>query len=82
MVMISEDAIMRYREAFPESDCFYGEPSEYVIVTFGSDAPSHIQPEDETEKQFLERIERSKQAGKNLFEEEWPELVYEKDCLY
>lgn len=82
MSIISRECLQAYREAFPESDCFYGEPSSLVVVQETDSEEAHIQPESETEAQFLGRIQRSKSEGRNLFYEEWPLLDYEPDNLY
>ena len=74
--MISDHARNLYEEVFP--DCYFGR--NYCIgYTTGSYDKSvnggkeYVMPYDETEESFIDRIERSKQAGRNLFFEEWEE---------
>lgn len=83
MIKLSHHAISVYARAFPDDDCGYEELTEGLFSICTADATaSVIQPEDETEDAFLDRIERSRKAGRNLFYEEWPKHEYEEGCLY
>lgn len=63
------DTILKYREQYPEDGCAYLEPSNFVFVDNGEKVL--LNPRDETDEIFLDRLERSKRAGRNLFYEEW-----------
>lgn len=81
--MISGTALKAYRETFSNSRCFHLETSTMLLIEKpGRKGKTYRQPSDETEEQFLDRIERSKKAGRNLFYEEWPEFQRKKGCLY
>ena len=54
----------------PDMDC----------VSYGR--ASYVPTRDETEAQILDRIERSKKAGRNLFFEEWELWEPEPGCIY
>ena len=82
MNQISRNAIIAYRERFPNDYCCYEEPSGFIFITPEGSDISYLQPYEETEDQFLDRLNRSVAAGRNLFPEEWPELVYKDDCYY
>jgi hypothetical protein len=80
--LISHKAIDAYRKVFPGDNCAYGEPGSLVFVEPEGSDDAYLQPCDETEAIFLDRIERSRKAGRNLFCEEWPRFKYKKGCLY
>lgn len=46
------------------------------------DETSYMAPHGETNADVLDRIERSKKAGRNLFIEEWEQWEPEPDCVY
>lgn len=54
---------------------------DWDSVTF-DDGTAYVAPNSETEHETLDRIERSKKAGRNLFREEWKPFVYEPNILY
>ena len=78
--MITEKSIDKYKEMFPEDECFYGEPSSLVYISHGED--TYGQPEDETNDIFMDRLVRCKKAGRNLFLEEWDVENIEEDVDY
>ena len=79
--MISFDAIKAYREQYPEDECHCGEPTGIFI---SSKCGTYWVPDNfETDKEFFDRLERSKEAGRNLFYEEWkPFEGYKEGCMY
>lgn len=79
--MLTDTCIEKYREQYPLDDCFYGEPNDLIMIS-NDENVTVIQPIDETEAVFLDRLERSKKAGKNLFFEEWNRFEYEEGMLY
>ncbi|MDO4281760.1 MAG: hypothetical protein Q4C56_09030 [Peptococcaceae bacterium] len=76
------DTILAYRKQYPEDDCAWMAPScEYVFIDNGDKAL--INPPGETDEIFLDRLERSKAAGRNLFYEEWTdEYILEPGLRY
>lgn len=62
--------------------CGFLEPSDDFSVSNEDTEKTYIMPENETLEAFLDRIERSKKAGKNLFYEEWEEFHYKEGVLY
>lgn len=83
--MISIENIALYREQFATNRCAYLEPDLFMRIGIEDEnGDTHIQPKDETDEIFLDRLERSKAAGRNLFFEEWEkfEFEYDPDCVY
>jgi len=78
--MIPVECLEAYWEAYPDDECFYLEPSVDVII--GTADKSYEQPEGETKDIFMDRLKRSKEAGRNLFYEEWPEFKYIPGAVY
>lgn len=68
--MIHEESMYKYREQYPEEECFFWEPSCNLCIV-NADGEERLSPTYETDEEFLDRLERSKQAGRNLFYEEW-----------
>ena len=60
-----------YQQQYPDDDCGFMEPDDYINIESGGRCVE--QPEEETIESFIDRLERSKKAGRNLFLEEWPE---------
>ena len=83
--MISDSSRLKYDEIFYPAE-MYGSYIYNAHVTTNPETGKHyICPLDETDEIFLDRIERSKQAGRNLFFEEWPEakpVVHDPEKLY
>ncbi len=73
--MITSDCILKYQEQFNTYQCAYYEPSTPPLVFIeDSNGKAYIQPENETDEIFLDRLERSITAGENLFFKEWDKL--------
>lgn len=68
--MISEKSIDQYSKQFPDDYCGHMEPSDTVIIE-DADGNCYEQPKNETDESFIDRLLRSKTAGKNLFYTEW-----------
>ncbi len=83
--MISDRLRLKYEEMFYPAE-MYGSYIDNALVTTNPETGKHyICPLDETDEIFLDRIERSKQAGRNLFFVEWPEakpFVHDPEKLY
>ena len=80
--MISPESMHKYKEVFG-TRCVYHEPGYgEVWVKDAETGKAYISPIDETDEIFLDRINRSIKAGRNLFYEEWKRLIYKPDCLY
>lgn len=83
--MISDQARLKYDETFEPSEMHGSYIYDALVTTNPETGKHYICPLDETDEVFLDRIERSKQAGKNLFFEEWPEakpVVHDPEKLY
>lgn len=80
--MISYSCILKYRELYPNDYCAYSEPSDNVLVSNKKTGNSFISSHEETDEIFLDRIERSKKTGENLFYKEWTRFEYKKDLIY
>ncbi len=66
--MVSIDSIKKYRKVFNTDSCAYNEPGYgEVIITDDEHHVSYIGTWKETDEEFLDRIERSLKAGRNLF---------------
>lgn len=70
-MMTLEEKCDIFMETFP--GCFISTCYRRVEPTAfqRGDSTEYIMPLDESDEVFLDRIERSKQAGRNLFFEEW-----------
>ena len=77
------DVFEAYAASVLDGSMVVFEPTQ-LTVYFENTDESYAWPEGETEAKFLDRIERSKKAGRNLFKEEWPlwEQNYEPGVLY
>lgn len=81
--MISWDNIVKYREQFNTNRCAYLEPDTLARVGVETeDGNTYIQPINETDDVFVNRLERSKIANENLFFKEWEKLEYDPNVLY
>ena len=70
---ISWEAMGKYYDTFKDAEAGYLVPDGKVVVVNPNTGESYIPYEDETEEKFLDRINRSVKAGRNLFFEEWQE---------
>ena len=80
---LSTECIIAYWKQYPDLDgCGYGEPDGGFAVYDGD--YQYIAPIDETDETFMDRLKRSKDAGRNLFFEEWKrvEVEYKKGAVY
>lgn len=80
MSWIPHESIEKYLELYAEDSCGYGEPSDRVLIEHGERCV--IQPREETNEVFLDRIERCRKTGENLFLKEWPEFQYDEEVDY
>lgn len=81
--MISSKSIDLYRRQYPEDEIINVIPSCFCSIS-NADRTMHVrEPYDgEADEIFLDRLERSKKAGKNLFFEEWEEEKIKEGVLY
>jgi hypothetical protein len=73
---------MAYREQFKDNNCAFAEPGNRIMVINPENGKTYISPFEESESDFMGRIERSKQECRNLFFEEWEEDVLIPGVLY
>ena len=69
--MITDEARMEYWKQY--GAVYYGEPGDGLFVE-DDDGNAYQAPEGETDAIFRDRIRRSKEAGRNLFYEEWKKV--------
>jgi len=77
---IGFDSIATYWKTFGE--CGYNEPGDgFFVLAKSEDGEEkyYSAPENETDKTFMDRINRSLKAGKNLFAVEWEEELHDYD---
>lgn len=81
--MISESSLRLYEESGLEGQCMFVLPSCKPMIGF-PDGLTYEAPWTETDEEFLDRIDRSKKVGRNLFREEWEldEISQGIDVLY
>lgn len=79
--MLTEKSVYAYRDFFGTNDCAFLEPGNQIAVS-DENGKTYISPFYETDEQFADRLERSKQTGHNLFFEEWEVLQHEKGMIY
>ena len=79
--MLNSICIFKYREHFPEDHCFFSEPGPGIIIE-NTERKSFISPSGETDDIFLERLNRSKIANRNLFYEEWSEFKCDSSSIH
>ncbi len=83
--MISDSARREYQSVFAPVRLRGSFIYDALVTTNPETGKTYICPMLETDEVFLDRIERSKQAGRNLFFEEWPEakpFVHDPEKLY
>ena len=80
--MLTSKCVWAYREQFHTNGCAFAEPSNNIMVVDPDTGKTLISPKDETEKEFMDRLDRSKREHRNLFFEEWEEFVMKPDVLY
>ena len=79
--MISTNCIKAYRDVYPKDDCAYAEPSSLVFIV-NSEGNTFISPFNETDEEFMKRLEKCQEDGINYFYTEWETLKQEKSVLY
>lgn len=77
--MVSFESILKNREQYPDDLCAYLEPTNFVIVRHGD--LCKLSENEESDESFLDRLERSKKEGRNLFFVEWTREP-KKDVVY
>lgn len=80
--MLTEKNVYAYRKYFDTDNCAFAEPGNQIMVLNEETNIYHVSPPDETDEIFMDRLERCKKENKNLFFDEWNELIYEEKCLY
>lgn len=79
----SDTCLNAYHAQYPKDSCCFGEPSGHCLIGYGKkQEKTVIEPEGETVATFLDRLERSKKSGRNLFYEEWEPFEYDPDLIY
>lgn len=72
-----------HEEIFGQSGCGYEMCcGDRIVVTDYRTDKHYIAPENETAAGIMDRIQRSIQAGRNLFYEEWEPVEIKTDVLY
>lgn len=72
-----------YKDIFGDSSCGYDLCfGGRLTVSDNKTHTPHVMPDKETAKVFIDRIQRSIAAGRNLFFEEWPAKTYRRDVIY
>ena len=80
--MLTSECVWAYREQFNTNSCAFEEPGSCIVVENQDTGVSYISPPDETEKVFMDRLERCKREQRNLFFEEWEAYKAISDVLY
>ena len=78
---MKKEVLKEYRKEYPNDTIGFGEP-DGVLIERGSDKVGFYGNENESDEVFLDRLERSKKAGRNLFYEEWEPFEYEDGVDY
>ena len=79
---LSHNCLIAYHKQFPKGDCGFDDPSGKVGITDPKNDTYYLQPDGETDESFMDRLERSKKAERNLFYKEWKPFEYEQGCDY
>ena len=64
------------------SSCGYVQPGPVLWITVEDSDVVYSPRGYETDASFMDRIERCKQTGKNLFFKEWKRDKYDPDAVY
>ena len=78
--MISSKCWLKYMELFKTSSPMFYHANDGSLM-IEADGRTLIQPENETDESFMERLNRCTKEH-NVFLEEWEEFKYEPDCIY
>ncbi|MBQ6222420.1 MAG: hypothetical protein IJJ44_07400 [Solobacterium sp.] len=81
--MITNELMDKYTRLFPEDRIFCSEDLGSVCIRM-KNGELLVEPDDETEASFLDRLNRCIEKGVNLFHEEWEkiEIFYNDDEDY
>lgn len=77
--MLNKQCMIAYRKQYPKDNCFFDESIGDILIE-NKKRRLFVAPDDETNKKFIERLERSKLLRRNLFYEEWIPFEYMEDC--
>ena len=80
--MLTSKCVWAYRVQFGTKKCMFAEPSCNIMVVNPDTGKTHISPHNETDEEFMDRLERSKCEHRNLFFEEWDEFIMKPGVLY
>ena len=78
--MVSFNAILEYRKAYPDDNCFIGEPDDRVLICANDKYYRGQRDGDDTA--FLDRIERSRNKMHNFFYDEYETFKPQSDAIY
>ena len=79
-MILSEECLKLYKDMYPDDYIAYFVPSHEVIIESGD--ITYMQTSEETDEMFIDRLERCKSAGRNLFYEEWELFEFEDGVDY
>lgn len=80
--MLTSKCVWAYREQFDTNKCMFAEPGNEIMVINPDTGKYHISPYNETEEEFMDRLERSKRENRNLYFEEWDEFIMLPGVMY
>lgn len=80
--MLSEKCIDAYEQYFPDDVCAYDECTGDIVIERNTDGMPFYNPDNESDTVFLDRLERSRLCGRNLFYEEWKQLQIDENAYY
>lgn len=80
--MISDAARAAYERQFPRDSIYWSVITDALMIESSGDGNEFAEPEGETDEIFFSRLKRSREAGRNLFYEEWPKSEYDPDAIY
>ena len=82
-MLIPDECLDAYEQLYPKDELGYEECAYWrLVIDRHGTRKAYIQPQEETIETFMDRLARSKEAGRNLFYEEWERLKYKKHCFY
>lgn len=77
------DMVDEHEDIFGKSGCGYEMClGDRIVVTDYAANKRYVAPDRETPARFIDRIQRSIQAGRNLFFEEWESVEIDTNLLY
>lgn len=72
--------LKEYFKQYPKDRGGIDECADEIIIDSKKLKQSFIPPSDESPEKFMNRLERSRKAGRNLFYEEWNPFQYPDDA--